>query len=121
MPYVDIKTDFLMENIDVRTLNKNICDKLSVPRSRIKISWAVFHEDHFCNHPPEDCLPSEMGMHRPIVQITVSKRNDRSFVGSLVKAVVEELCMILNTKEENVLVLIYYLDQGDIFINGSYV
>ena len=38
MPYISIKTDYLMENIDVSDINKNICETLNVPRSRIKVS-----------------------------------------------------------------------------------
>lgn len=121
MPYISIKTDYLMENIDVTKMNEHICEKLNQPRSRIKISWEIFHQGLFCSYPLDDEPASEKNLHRPVVQITVSKRNPRAFVEELVDVTVKEVCKILGTKEDKVLVLIYNLDQGDIFLNGSYV
>lgn len=121
MPYISIKTDYLMENIDVSQMNKNICETMDLPRSRIKISWEIFHQGLFYSHPPDDEPEAEKNYHRPVVQITVSKRNPRAFVEELVSVTTKEVCKILGTKEDKILVLIYNLDQGDIFLNGSYV
>ncbi|QSX07772.1 hypothetical protein J0B03_08065 [Alkalibacter rhizosphaerae] len=121
MPYISIKTDYLMENIDVSDINKNICETLNVPRSRIKVSWEIFHQGHFYSHPMEDDPEPEKRYHRPVVEISVSKRNPRSFVEDLVAAAIKEVCHVLGTKEDKVLVLIHYLDEGNIYLNGSYV
>jgi phenylpyruvate tautomerase PptA (4-oxalocrotonate tautomerase family) len=121
MPYISIKTDYLMENIEVSNINKNICETMNVPRSRIKVSWEIFHQGHFYSHPPEDEPVTEKRYHRPVVEITVSKRNPRSFVEELVAATIKEVCQVLGTKEDKILVLIHSLDEGDIFLNGTYV
>ena len=55
------------------------------------------------------------------MEISVSKRNPRSFVEDLVAAAIKEVCHVLGTKEDKVLVLIHYLDEGNIYLNGSYV
>lgn len=121
MPYISIKSDYLMENIDVSDINKNICAALNVPRSRIKVSWEIFHQGLFYSHPMEDEPVTEKRYHRPVVEITASKRNTRSFIEAMVRATVQEVCAVLGTKEDKVLVLIHILDEGDIFLNGSYV
>ncbi|SHE45669.1 tautomerase family protein [Alkalibacter saccharofermentans] len=121
MPYVAIKTDNLMENINVKEINEKISAKMSLPRDKVKISWEIFHEDHFYNHPPEGITSKAKKPHRPVVQITLSKRNTREFMEELVYSVIDEVCEVLGIERDAFLVLVYYLEEGNIFLNGKFV
>lgn len=118
MPYVAIKTDYVMENIDVEELNKKICAKLNVPQTKIQLSWEMFHEGNYYSHRKK---PERGEIQRPIVEITLSKRNSEEFKRSLVLAVVEQTGLILGLEKEDFLVLVYYLEEGNIYIDGEFV
>ena len=118
MPYVAIKSGHLMENIDTKILNETVCEQLNVPKSKVKISWEIFHDEHYCNYVDADDKEPTVA---PVIEITLSKRNSRSFTEELVHVMVKETAAILQVDEGAILVLIHTLDEGQIFLNGKFV
>ncbi len=122
MPLIKIESlnSFKDQDTAINNLINSAAEKTVFAKERLIIKWDVTDKSILYRKGIKiNGLNNENNF--IVINLTLSKRNSRSDVEDLVKEIVNSLSKTLNLEATNFCVVINYMDEGNIYINGQFI